>query len=161
MTTPNPIFPQKTPAETSRSGSATVPPTGSRLYRRLLTGRPPIFPIPQQTIRQEKNAKCEEPRQIPDCREFETHPTFPPAREFAHQNSDFPPIRVHRVSIRGSKKVFLEKRSQTLPVFIGFLKKTKPNRTQIEPKNRNSRPISSGQSSSTDNRLDIDIWNFS
>jgi hypothetical protein len=36
--------------------------------------------------------------------------------------------------IRGLKKVFLEKRSQTLPVFIEFLKKIKPNRTQIEPK---------------------------
>jgi hypothetical protein len=32
------------------------------------------------------------------------------------------------------QKCFLEKRSQTMPVFIGFLEKTKPNRTQNEAK---------------------------
>jgi hypothetical protein len=44
-------------------------------------------------------------------------------------------IRVHL----WFKKVFLEERRQTMPVFIEFLYKTKPNRTQSEPKNPGER----------------------
>jgi hypothetical protein len=45
------------------------------------------------------------------------------------------------VAICGLKNIFLEKRSQTLPVIIKDLKNTKPNQTQIEPKKPAFNPL--------------------
>jgi hypothetical protein len=78
--------------------------------------------------------------QIPACREFETHPGFPFTRELdeatpgihARSFSPFNPPCFRFASVARPLfsvsclpasvcEIFLEKRSQTMPVFIGFL----------------------------------------
>jgi hypothetical protein len=112
MTTLNPIFLLKIPALAPRLGSATVAPTG----------RVTIFPVPHQTTRKKKPVKESEPRQIPEIGKLnlQAAPEFPACREFALQTlvfSPFVPIGVHS----WFKNIFLEKRSQTLPVIIEYL----------------------------------------
>jgi hypothetical protein len=74
--------------------------------------------------------QCSERPQIPDCREFETHPTFPPAREFAAKIRIFPrSVSIGCPSVV-QKKFFWKNEAKLCPSLLDFLKK----QSQTEPK---------------------------